>query len=158
MPRLLTLPPALRKSPPFRDMASRLFAETTDRHFRRSTPPSVLSFRLQSLPYPYKVVFSPLPRQVRASLTPSPSSAMLWLPTPNKPLRNPAPIVSSLSCVFPNDIVILLRAHTSLPPGILYVAGIPAETIAWKEARKMAGQQLGKRAIQVLAEDTPPTG
>lgn len=55
--------PALQKSPPFRDMASRLFAETTDRHCRRSTPPSVLSFRLQSLPYRYKVVFLALPPQ-----------------------------------------------------------------------------------------------
>ncbi len=155
MPRLLTLPLALRKSPPFRDMASRLFAETTDRHFRRSTPPSVLSFRLQSLPYPYKVVFSPLPRQVRASLTPSPSSASLWLPTPTQASGNPAPIGSSLSCAFPGDFVTRLRTHTGLPPGILYVAGIPAEAIAWKEA-KMAGQQLGKRAIQDPAEDTPP--
>jgi len=158
MPRLLTLPPALRKSPPFRDMASRLFAETTDRHFRRSTPPSVLSFRLQSLQYPYKVVFSPLPRQVRASLTPSPSSARLWLPTPNKPLRNPAPNGSPLSCTFPGDFVTRLRTHTSLIPSILDVAGMLLKQPIGKETRKMAGQPLGKRAIQVLAEDTPPTG
>src|SRR5437588_3835879 len=65
-------------------MASRLFAETNDRHCRRSPPPSVFSFRLQSLPYRYGVVFLPLPPQDDASLTPSPTSARCD-PSPTPP-------------------------------------------------------------------------
>src|SRR5438874_13748632 len=69
--------PRFRNLHPLRDMASRLFAETNDRHCRRSPPPPVVSFRLQSLPYRYGIVFLLLPPQDDASLTPSPTSARI---------------------------------------------------------------------------------
>src|SRR5579884_2326478 len=75
--------PTLQKSPPFRDMASRLFAETTDRQ-RRRYPSSfglVVSSAKSTISLQGRISSASSPSC--ASLSPSSTSASLAAPFPS---------------------------------------------------------------------------
>src|SRR5207249_3475209 len=123
-------PPTLQKSPPTPRYGLTPFCRN-DRHYRRSPPPSVFSFRLQSLPYRYGVVFLPLPPQDEASLTPSPTSARCDPSTTPNNQRSACSLAWSL-----------LVSRQPMTNYSLKPPPDPPTLPAWQQAKEKRKQQL----------------